>query len=1017
MKKIIATLIIIAASWTSYAQNVIVQDFKPVCDSLSRLIQERTSVKGELKTKAIMKRGNCLDFYFTESLGDFPWHQGDAKWFRSTLKSLFPEKYRNYRLGETYSKRISLGRLETPAITYKGQPAESSHRIAQLNTENQLVRKLENQKFSKGLEGRNIALWQSHGRYYDQRSERWRWQRPCLFQTCEDMFTQSFIIPYLVPMIENAGGYVLMPRERDTQTNEIIADNDAVYQGEGGRFTGGYEEIGSWTDAGAGFADTKAFYTGTENPFSLGTARKCECIESSSRKTSARIIWKADVPERGEYAVYVSYKTLPESTTAAHYTVHHLGGQTEFTVNQKKGGGIWIYLGTFEFDKGRNGYVSLDNRTSEGYSHKKGSVVTADAVRFGGGMGNIARQRKSKDGKEFAMSVSGMPRSAEAARYWLQWAGADPDIYSQNEESDDYRDDFMSRGDWVAWLSGGSEMNPKQEGKGIPVDLSLGFHSDAGVTPNDSIVGTLAIYTLKSEGIEKLPSGDSRMTSREFADIVQSQIVNDIRAQHDSLWSRRQIWDRSYRESRTPSCPSMLLELLSHQNFADMKYGLDPAFRFTVGRSVYKGMLKYLSNRYGTPYTVQPLPVEEISVTFGQSGASGRSKAIIKWTERLDPVEPTAVPSGYILYTRVDNGAFDTGRAIAKPVKKDGMLSAEADIMPGHVYSFRIAAYNDGGKSFPSETVSIGMPEEGNSEKKVLIVNNFDRISGPVFYDTPSYAGFDNRLDSGVPYVKDIAFIGEMYQNRRRLDWMSDDNPGFGASFDDKAGFIVAGNTFDHAAIHGKAILKAGYPFFSCSNEAFCNDSTVRSSAWTVDLICGKQVTVTDARGHQNFTIFTQDMQNVIRKHTEKGGNIIVSGAYIGTDIWDLLYPVRIDKDFRKQSISFAEKVLGYKWQGGYAGKKGTIVPYGEAAITDNPMEFHNSQNSVSYCVEAPDGIAPASNAAETVLRYEDTGVSAGIRYQGNGYRAICLGFPIETLKREDDINAILSSCLNFMAD
>jgi hypothetical protein len=80
-------------------------------------------------------------------------------------------------------------------------------------------------------------------------------------------------------------------------------------------------------------------------------------------------------------------------------------------------------------------------------------------------------------------------------------------------------------------------------------------------------------------------------------------------------------------------------------------------------------------------------------------------------------------------------------------------------------------------------------------------------------------------------------------------------------------------------------------------------------------------------------------------------------------------------------------------------------------------MEFHNSQNSTSYCVEAPDGIAPASSAATTVLRYEDTGVSAGIRYQGNGYRTICLGFPIETLKREDDINAILSSSLSFMAD
>lgn len=1010
MKKTIITIIILALSWTSYAQSIIVEDFKPVCDSLTRLIQERTTVKGALKTKAIMKRGNSLDFYFTESLGDLPWYSEDAKWFRNTLKSLFPEEYSQYKLGEIYSRKVAFNRLVTPHLTYEGQPAESSHRIAKFDNGRPLVRKMDSQKFSKGLDGRNIALWQSHGRYYDQRSERWRWQRPCLFQTCEDMFTQSFIIPYLVPMIENAGGYVLMPRERDIQVNEIIADNDTTYNGEGGRFIGRYEENGSWTDAGAGFADTKAIYTGTENPFTLGTSRQCNTISSDSRKTAAKIIWNADVPERGEYAVYVSYKTLPKSTTAAHYTVHHLGGETEFVVNQKMGGSTWIYLGTFEFGKDKEGWVSLTNRTPKGYRSEAGTVVTADAVRFGGGIGNIARQRKSQDGEEYAMSVSCMPRSAEAARYWLQWAGTDPKIYSQNEEEDDYKDDYMSRGDWVTWLSGGSAMNPKQEGKRIPIDLSLGFHSDAGVTPNDSIIGTLAIYTLKSEGIQKLPSGENRMTSREFADIVQSQIVNDIRAQHDSLWSRRQIWDRAYRESRTPSCPSMLLELLSHQNFADMKYGLDPVFRFTVGRAVYKGMLKYLSNRYGVPYAVQPLPIEEISASFGQ-----KSKAIIRWRKRLDPIEPTAAPTGYIIYTRVDDGAFDNGKVIETPMEKDGLMSVEIDIMPGHIYSFRLAAFNDGGKSFPSEVVSIGIPEEGDSEKNVLIVNNFDRISGPAYFDTPNYAGFDNTLDSGVPHIKDIAFIGEMYQNRRKLDWMSDDNPGFGASFDDKAGISVAGNSFDYAAVHGKAILKAGHGFSSCSNEAFCNDTTLSSGVWTVDLICGKQLTVTDARGHQNFTIFTSQMQDAIRRHTAGGGNVIVSGAYIGTDIWDLVYPFIVDKDFRKQSIDFAQNVLGYKWQGGFASKNARIVPYGDTAT--GAIEFHNVQNSDVYCVEAPDGIAPASSAAQTILRYEDSGVSAGIKNQGNGYRTVCLGFPIETLKNEDDIDAILSLCLTFLAE
>ena len=58
------------------------------------------------------------------------------------------------------------------------------------------------------------------------------------------------------------------------------------------------------------------------------------------------------------------------------------------------GGGTWIYLGTFEFDKGRKGSVKLDNGTPKGHSYKPGTAVTADAVRFGGGMGKIARGPK-----------------------------------------------------------------------------------------------------------------------------------------------------------------------------------------------------------------------------------------------------------------------------------------------------------------------------------------------------------------------------------------------------------------------------------------------------------------------------------------------------------------------------------------------------------------------------------------------------------------------------------------------
>ena len=1030
MKKLfIGIFILLMASTHLRAQSEIVLDFKPVCDSLATLIQERTGVQGKLETKSIMKRGSALDFYFTESLGDFPWKEGDPKWFQKALKGLFPQKYNKYKVGEIYSRGVALNHLVTPRLTSDGKPETSRHRIHKVLSNTAIVTELNAKDYKKGLEGRHIALWQSHGRYYSHKLDRWLWQRPCLFQTCEDMFTQSFVLPYLVPMLENAGAYVMLPRERDTQVNEVIVDNDSCWisapvvdiAGWAGavRGTGKYSETGTWKDAGKGFADLKETYTGIENPFGMGSARKAECIPHGRKSGSAAVEWRPEIPARGEYAVYVSYRSLENSCTSACYTVHHMGGESRFAVNQKMGGGTWIYLGTFEFAEGGDGYVTLDNMTPDGWKHIAGSVVTADAVRFGGGIGNIARGEVIDTcGVVVAEPfVSGMPRSAEAARYWLQWAGADTSVWHLNEGLGDYRDDFMSRGDWVAWMSKGSWMNPSKEGgMGVPFDLSLGFHSDAGVRAGDEVVGTLAIYTLKSERTKKLPTGEERLTSREYASLVQDQLINDLRSEFDSLWTQRSIWDRGYRESRTPTCPALLLELLSHQNFADMKYGLDPSFRFSVSRAIYKGMLKYMSNRYGHEYVVQPLPVEHMGVSFPDDNLS---KAKISWKPISDPLEPTAEAKGYILYTRIDDGAFDCGTDIKEAEEtEDGRIYVTTDIEPGHVYSYKIVAYNDGGSSFPSEIVSIGTPSEDFKGESVLVVNNFDRVSAPAFFDTPTVAGFNNRHDSGVPYIKDIAFIGEQHNIRRPQPWVDDDNPGFGASYQDYAGKTIAGNSFDFAAIHGKAILDCGYAFYSCSNETFCEDTTFCKNAWALDLICGKQLTTTVGSGMQNkYTIYTPLMQDALRRFTSRGGNILVSGAYIGTDIESMVFPVKKDSVFTANSIKFAGEVLGYKWRtdqasrtGMVKGTRNNIVDFSRLGV----FGFHNTVNSECYCVESPDGIEAVNESGKTLLRYTDTGISAGIGYQGEGYRTVSLGFPIETLYNEQDIKNIINITLEF---
>ena len=67
------------------------------------------------------------------------------------------------------------------------------------------------------------------------------------------------------------------------------------------------------------------------------------------------------------------------------------------------------------------------------------------------------------------------------------------------------------------------------------------------------------------------------------------------------------ILDKNYSETRVPGVPSAILETMSHQNFPDMRYGQDPNFKFTLARSIYKTILRYISEQHGRPYAVTPL--------------------------------------------------------------------------------------------------------------------------------------------------------------------------------------------------------------------------------------------------------------------------------------------------------------------------------------------------------------------------------------------------------------------------
>ena len=168
----------------------------------------------------------------------------------------------------------------------------------------------------------------------------------------------------------------------------------------------------------------------------------------------------------------------------------------------------------------------------------------------------------------------------------------------------------------INYLSGGSIFNPEEQGLGVPFEMAMALHSDAGTSKEDKIVGTLGIYTTKfNKGL--LAGGTNRYASRDLSDIILTQLQRDIRSNYAIDWTRRSLWDRNYSETRLPAVPSTIIELLSHQNFADMRLGHDPNFKFTVGRSIYKAILQYLCNQHGKDYVVQPLPVSNFSIRFG----------------------------------------------------------------------------------------------------------------------------------------------------------------------------------------------------------------------------------------------------------------------------------------------------------------------------------------------------------------------------------------------------------------
>ena len=924
--------------------------------------EQRIRSTFHLKTLAVNDTTRTVDISADTHLGEQLMTDDIAETIYQEVGYLLPDSLQDYELtiksGGWDLRQLVPNRLRDPKdksrtwgdIDYHGRPwVRNASRPYEI---------------TEGLQGRHLSVWSSHGRYFNVKDSIWKWQRPPLFGTREDLFTQTIVTPYLIPMLENAGAVVFSPRERDWQRNEFIVDNDTPESG--------YSETqgaNPWQKSDSiGFAFHAGSYGDYENPFNEGTARVAHATDK--HKNLSEIVWKPAITESGNYAVYVSYQTLEKSVDDAHYTVWHQGIPTEFRVNQQMGEKTWVYLGNFYFDEGQStrNCVTLSNQSR----HHRG-VVTADAVRFGGGMGNIDRGR----------GTSGLPRCLEGARYYAQWAGMPYEVYSTKDGQDDYGDDINVRSYMTNHLAGGSVFVPDTTGLNVPIELSLAVHSDAGYTKDGkSHTGTLTICTTyMNDSI--LNSGLTRLVSRDLADELLYSIPTDITKKYGN-WPTRELYDRNYSETRCPMVPSAILETMSHQNFADMRMGQDPNFKFDLARSIYKALLRYICDMHHKRYVVQPLAPCRLSAEL-----TGKGEAKISWRPVYDQYEATAKPTGYVVYTATGRSGFDNGTYI----KGGDETSITIPVEPDKLYSFRVTAVNDGGESFPSEVVSVfDVPE---AQKTVLVVNGFRRLAAPQVIDNQMQQGFDIEEDAGVTYGKTAGWLG--YQTGFDKSKMgSEKRDGLGFTNDSLMGQIIAGNDFDYIRTHTQAIATARkYRVVSCSTEALEFNDVMPQKYEMIDLILGLQRA--DGYSLVPYQVMSPILREHIRLFAKKGGALLVSGAYLGGDMQS-----PADRRYLADILKI-----------NYEGRDLDSLQRDSIRGLGIEFTFHRHLNERHYAAHHPEILEPVYPAF-SAMKYADD-YSACVAYKGDDYRAITMGFPLECIKDEPKRNSIMRGLLQFL--
>ncbi len=525
---------------------------------------------------------------------------------------------------------------------------------------------------SGALAGKTIYVAAGHGWVWREATSVWRTQRGTTHGLIEDLVAAETVSDLLIPMLQNMGAYVVPVRESDRNTSLVVVD-DVAAEVQGGLVL---------TELAQGYRRLPEPLTGAANPFLGGSSQLFAATEGEA----GRLTWTFDVPADGAYNVYVSYVQDGSRAADAHYIVHHAGGDSHVRVDQRRHGGTWVLLGNYWFEAGRSPVLGAISLVSD--SATPGALLSADAVRIGGGMGVIDR----------GGGVSGRPRYEEAARYAVQLLGAPPDVYDGIDV--DGADDVTARPRFAAWD------HPDGEDA-----VYIAWHTNAPAPERGT---TSFVYGPTEYG--PLTEFTGVPGSIELATAVHQELIGDIRVGWDAMWQDRGVNTAFLGElnpEHNSEMPSALFEVAFHDTAEDALALRDPRFRYLAARAIAQGVARYFATRDGAEVVLPPEP--PLALHMGQAPGGLR----VSWQPPMTDAASGGEASSYRVYTSLDGRAFDDGVEVAATE----LVLPVVDAAPRYV---RVAAVNAGGESLPS--VVVGARRSAASVARVLVVNGFERL-------------------------------------------------------------------------------------------------------------------------------------------------------------------------------------------------------------------------------------------------------------------------------------------------